>query len=175
MDATPVVIAKIGRPFGIAGWVHLHSYSEPIEQVVQYKELYLQQNNLWTLVKVEAWRRKNAGLVVKLDLSQDRNSAQLLTGSLMGTSAAHLPQLQADQFYWHDLEQLKVIDSEGVLIGEVSHLYNQGASDVMVVESIEHRQLHIPFVMGETIKQVDLLEKMISIDWDIDNNLIKTK
>jgi ribosomal 30S subunit maturation factor RimM len=45
-----------------------------------------------------------------------------------------LPNLAADEYYWYQLEGLKVINQDEQLFGKVDHLLETGANDVMVVK-----------------------------------------
>jgi 16S rRNA processing protein RimM len=49
-------------------------------------------------------------------------------------------------------------------LGVVSKLLETGANDVMVIQG--DNQILIPFVMHEVIKEVDLSEGRIVVDWE---------
>jgi 16S rRNA processing protein RimM len=84
-----------------------------------------------------------------------------------------MPQLSQGEFYWYQLEGLKVLSARGsqqVLLGEVSHLLETGANDVLVVQpcagSIDDRERMLPWVDDNVILGVDLAAGEIRVDWD---------
>ena len=58
----------------------------------------------------------------------------------------------------------RVVTTEGVVLGEVSHLLSTGANDVMVVRGERERLL--PFVQPDYVKAVDFEAGTITVDWD---------
>jgi len=74
------------------------------------------------------------------------------------------------EFYWHQLEGLKVINQHDQLFGRVSHLLETGANDVLVIkadsESIDDRERLIPYLMDSVIREIDLENETIQVDWE---------
>ena len=64
------------------------------------------------------------------------------------------------------LEGLRVVNLQGVDLGVVSHLFETGANDVLVVKG--ERERLIPYTMGEAIREVDLAAGRMVVDWDSD-------
>jgi 16S rRNA processing protein RimM len=75
-----------------------------------------------------------------------------------------LPALESGEYYWTDLQGLRVVNLEGVELGVVSHLFETGANDVLVVRG--ERERLIPYTTGEAIQEVDLDHGQITVDWD---------
>ena len=69
-----------------------------------------------------------------------------------------------DEYYWVDLEGMRVETLDGQALGTVSNLFATGANDVLVVEG-ERRRL-IPFVLDDVVTRVDRDKRTISVDWD---------
>jgi len=78
---------------------------------------------------------------------------------------SELPALAAGEYYWADLVGLRVETTDGQFLGQVDHLLETGANDVLVVQG-EDRERLIPFVMEQVIKQIDLNTGRIQVDWD---------
>ena len=55
---------------------------------------------------------------------------------------------------------------QGESLGKVSEMIATGANDVMVVEG--DRQRLIPFLIDQTVIEVDLESGRIIVDWDAD-------
>lgn len=174
MSDEPVIIAQIGRPFGIAGWVYLQSFTDPVEALFDYEPWLLQMPKKadWRPVEIEKWRSQQTGVVVKFKGCDDRTTAQSFTGARMGVLRENLPELDEEtSYYWQDLEGLNVETVDGQVLGVVGYLFNQGASDVMVIEQ-NGQSYHIPFVLGDVVQKVELDAKRIIVDWDLTLNQV---
>ena len=76
-----------------------------------------------------------------------------------------MPATESNQYYWSDLVGLQVITTTGTLLGTVDYLFETGANDVLVVKG-ETTERMLPFVMEHVIKEVDLQQQLITVDWD---------
>jgi 16S rRNA processing protein RimM len=75
-----------------------------------------------------------------------------------------LPPPAQDEYYWADLEGLFVSTLDGIGLGQVDHLFSTPGNDVLVVKG--ERERLIPFIWGQVIKDVDLEQGLIRVDWD---------
>jgi 16S rRNA processing protein RimM len=74
--------------------------------------------------------------------------------------------LNKGEYYWIDLIGLRVVTEEGVELGQVERLLETGANDVLVVQG--ERERLIPFLIGLVVKQIDLTQGLMMVDWDPD-------
>jgi 16S rRNA processing protein RimM len=156
--------------FGIKGWLKVYSYTDPLEGILNYRN--------WTAVfegkrmplKLEDGRRHGPGIVVKLKGIDDRNIAATYCGADIVVPTEDLPALPEGEFYWHQLEGLRVETAGGEDLGRVSHLIETGSNDVLVVQStetsIDQRERLIPYLPEDVVKSVDLAGELILVDWD---------
>lgn len=170
-----VEVLKVGRflgAFGIKGWVKVHSDTAPRENILDYHPWYLLRGGQWQAVEVAEGALNNKGVVVRLRGMDDRNAAETLSGVEIGIAADALPALPEDEFYWRDLLGLRVVNTEGVLLGVVEQLVETGANDVMVVVpcpgSIDDGKRLVPWVLDEVVQQVDRDQHTITVDWATD-------
>jgi 16S rRNA processing protein RimM len=77
-----------------------------------------------------------------------------------------LPPATADEFYWTDLEGLRVETESGETLGLVHHLFSTGANDVLVVRGSRERL--VPFLWGTVVDDVDFEQGLIRVRWDPD-------
>ena len=77
-----------------------------------------------------------------------------------------LPKPAPGELYWSDLEGLRVRTVEGRELGTVSHLFETGANDVIVVKG--DRERLIPFLRDSVVREVDLAAGTMIVDWDPD-------
>jgi len=161
-----VPLGRIAGVFGVRGWVKVHSDTEPRDNILSYSPWYLQQGGDWEPRKLLDGRRQGKGLVARLQGCADRDQAAALMGCLIAVPRDWLPALDPDEYYWSDLEGLRVVTATGAELGRVSQLFATGANDVLVVRGERERLL--PFVWNRVILEVDLEGGLIRVDWDPD-------
>lgn len=159
-----LLVGKLGAAYGIKGWLHIHSFTDPIDNLFEYSPWFIKRNNAWVEIEFDDAKVHNQGTVAHIKGCDDRTSAQRLTGAEIAVPRDILPQSDNDAFYFKDLEGLTVITKQGVNLGNVDHLFETGANDVMVVKGDKRRL--IPFLMQQTVLDVNLTSKQITVDWD---------
>lgn len=161
---TMVVLGRISGVFGVRGWVKVYSETDPRENILRYSPWYLGKDG--AAHKLIEGRPQGKTVVAQLDGCEDRDRAAALVGQQIAVRRGQLPPPSPGEFYWIDLEGLRVETLDGVALGQVSHLLATGANDVLVVRGERERLL--PFVWDDVIKLVDFDERLISVDWDPD-------
>lgn len=162
-----VLVGTIGKPYGIKGWVKINSYTAPFSNILNYQPWYLAPNkpfHLSTLIEIIESRVHGQQILVRLENCTTPESACLYTNYKIYVEREKFPPLAIDQYYWTDLEGLKVYTCENVYLGIISALYATGANDILVV--INKKKHLIPFLLDQTIKSVDLENKTMIVDWD---------
>jgi 16S rRNA processing protein RimM len=163
-DDEMIILGRISGLFGVKGWVKIYSHPSQREGILRYKTLYLKQDGSWQAFELAAGQAQGKGVVAKLAGYDDRDQAASLIGVDIAIKRDQLPPLQAGEYYWTDLEGLRVENLEGVDLGVVSHLFETGANDVLVVKG--ERERLIPYTQGMAVKEVDLQAGRILVDWD---------
>ena len=164
-----MIVGRIGGVYGVKGWVRIHSFTEPAENLLAYKNWTILRQGKWETICIDEGRRHGKGLVAHLKGVDDRDRAEALKGSEIAVPMAELPELVEDEYYWHQLQGLSVTCA-GELLGQVDHLIETGANDVMVVKPCEgsrdQRERLIPWLRGSVVKDIDLPTGNIQVDWD---------
>ncbi len=164
--ADVVLMGRIAGLFGIKGWVKVFSYTRPREAILNYHSWRLQLAEGWQELELAEGRIHGPGVVARFDGIEDRDAASQLVGADIAIERAQLPKPGRGEYYWADLEGLRVVNLEGVELGTVNHLFDTaGANDVMVV--VGERERLIPFTK-HAIREVDLKSGIIRVDWDAD-------
>ena len=165
-----VIMGQVLLPYGVKGWVWVHALTDPITNLFGYQPWYLKTREGFRPVKVLEWRTQGKGVVAQLDISPDRNAAESLRNLEIWVSKDVLPELEEGDYYWSDLIDLSVRTQDGQLLGTVHSMMETGANDVLVVQasegSMDELERLVPWVPGEVIKDVDLVGRMITVDWD---------
>ena len=157
-----LVLGRILGVYGVRGWLKVFSETSPIENIFSYAPWLIDGE----AHRVENWRRHGKGLVAQLHGYDDRDQARVLTGKSISIQRDQLPPPSEDEFYWIDLQGLRVETRSGVGLGSVSHLIETGANDVLVVKGERERLL--PFVWGQCVLSVDFDQGRMLVDWDPD-------
>jgi 16S rRNA processing protein RimM len=165
-DRERVIVGRITGLYGVRGWVHVHSYTDPRENILEYMPWQLSLKGDWRERTVESARVHGKGVVAKLQGCEDRDQAAVYVGAEIAVARSRLPAPAADEYYWTDLVGLRVISTHGEEFGVVDHLLETGANDVLVVKG--ERDRLIPYISGEVVTRVDLDQGVLEVDWDAD-------
>jgi len=160
-----VELGRISGLFGVRGWVKVFSDTAPRSHILAYSSWYLKRPDGWKEYRLQEGRAHGKGVVARLEGCEDRDQAAELIGSGIAVPRDRLPAPDPDEYYWTDLEGLRVRTLEGGDLGVVDHLFATGSNDVLVVKGERKRLL--PFIDG-VISDVDLRQRVISVDWDPD-------
>lgn len=155
------MIGAVGGPFGVHGWVHVKSFTEPPANLLAYRPWQLGNGSDWREVGAEA-RSHRRSFVACIDGCTDRDAAASLTGAEIAVAPERLPKTQTDEYYWRDLVGCRVVGLDGDL-GSVDRVFSTPAHDVLVVDG-EGRTDMIPFVR-QIVTNVDLEGRRIAANW----------
>ena len=167
--ARSVVLGRIGAPFGLKGWVHVASYTEPPEALLQYRE--------WGLSRAGAsigqrrlieGRVQGERLVARLEGLEDRDAAASLTGASVEVEREALPATGEREYYRADLIGLMVRNTEGRLLGKVAYFIDAPAGAVMVVQESEGEgkgREHWVLADPSRLLEIDLTAGRILVEW----------
>ncbi|MBP6300300.1 MAG: ribosome maturation factor RimM [Arenimonas sp.] len=165
-DERRILIARMVGAFGVSGEIKCQSFANPISQLLKYKPLIMSFAGKEQIIDELKGRVTAKGLVVRLPEITDRDAAQALHGAELWITRSQLPKPKDGEYYWVDLEGLRVVNREGVVFGTVSHLFETPANPILVVQG--ERERLIPFLMDRFIDAVDFEAGEIRVDWDAD-------
>ncbi|MBD8492653.1 ribosome maturation factor RimM [Pseudomonas syringae] len=178
MNATPasaddlIVIGKIFSVHGVRGEVKVYSFTDPIDNLLDYGTWMLRrEGRVEKQVELVSGRLQGKFLVATLKGLNDRDEARLLSGCEICVPRSLFPDLDDGEYYWYQLEGLKVIDTQGQLLGKIDHLLETGSNDVIVVKpcpgSLDDRERLLPYT-EHCVLAVDLEAGEMKVDWDAD-------
>jgi 16S rRNA processing protein RimM len=159
-----IILGRVSGVFGILGWIKVISETEPQDNILQYHPWHLKCRGATQAYQPVTGRIHGKGLVVQLEGCDNRDLATALVGCEIAVHREQLPTLPPDEFYWTDLEGLQVKTIDGLDLGRVSHLFSTNANDVLVVQG--ERERLIPYLWDQVIRQVDLANGLLIVDWD---------
>ena len=162
-----ITVGRLHGAFGVRGEVKLESFTDPHRAIAKYLP--------WTLRDARGVERAcegvrvregGKGLIATMPGIEDKDAADALRGTDVLVPRSALPPPEPGEYYWVDLEGLRVVNLEGADFGVVSHLFSTGANDVLVAQG--ERERMIPFVQPDYIRSVDFAAGVITGDWDAD-------
>ncbi len=159
-------MGKIIGLFGVRGWVKVYSHTRPKEAILAYRPWLVRRKNEWLEVDLAEGRVQGRGLVVRLEGYAGRDQAAELVGADVALKLSQLPEPRKGEYYWAQLVGLRVVNLEDEELGTVSHLFETGANDVLVVKQGRRERL-IPFTK-HAVLGVDLDSGVIRVDWEKD-------
>jgi len=161
-----IQVGELTGAFGLQGWVKIRSYTDPRENILNYSPWELELRGERWQVEVVAGRRQGQTVVAALTGIATREEAQALRGAKISIARAQLPELLPGEVYWVDLLGCKVYDLEGRELGQVVNLMETGANDVLIVRDRQAKEILIPWVRDQVIRELDLAAGTILVDWD---------
>jgi 16S rRNA processing protein RimM len=160
-----VVMGRITGVHGVRGWVKVYSYARDPLEILDYRPWLVRVQGEWREWEVIEGRAQGRGIVVHLAGVDDRDRAATLVEADIGVRPGQLPRLAPGEYYWSQLEGLRVTNLAGVDLGRVSHLFETGSNDVLVVVGDKERLL--PYI-PDVVKKVELDAGRLLVDWDAD-------
>jgi len=162
-----ILVGRIHGAFGVRGEVKLESLTEPEGNLLRYQPWTLRdaQGRERTVAGARA-RPGGKGLIGTLPGVEDRDAAEALRGAELFVPRSALPPPRDGEFYWIDLEGLRVANLEGVDFGTVASVFSNGANDVLVVRGDRERM--IPWLRPDYVRTLDFDDGRIVVDWDPD-------
>jgi 16S rRNA processing protein RimM len=160
-----IVVGRINGLHGVRGWVKVFSHTQPRENILSYRTWHLLRDGQWIATELLNGRQQGKGIVAHLKGCDDRDQAAALMETEIAIRREQLPEAAPGEYYWADLQGLKVINTEGIELGVVDHLLETGANDVLVVRDGDTERL-IPYVFGQFVLDVALDQGVMRVDWD---------
>jgi 16S rRNA processing protein RimM len=174
-------LGRIGAAVGIKGWVRLISYTDPADNILQFRQFILAppaakhgalRQGDPELIEIDESKARGKNFIGHIKGCDNPEQVRQYTGCELLVAKTALPALDEDEYYWFQLESLQVLNLQDEYLGDVHHLMATGANDVLVVRptegSIDEQERLIPFIREQVIVEVDLEAKRLRVDWEKD-------
>jgi len=160
-----IELGRLGAPYGIKGWIHVESHTDPPQRLLEYREWVLRlANGERVRRRVAAARVHARGLVAQLDEVRTRDEAAALTGAVVEVDRAALPPTGEREYYRADLVGFRVRNLQGADLGWVSHFVDAPAGAVMVTRATDGTE-HWVRAAPPHLRRVDTARREIVVDW----------
>ncbi len=153
MISRRILMGVVGRPHGVRGLLHVHSYTASPADLSSYGPLLDDGGRAWTL----AWRGE--GVAALSDAAgnpvADRDAAERLTNTRLYVDRDCLPQPDQDEFYLADLVGMAALDTAGRPLGNVTAVHDYGAGTSLEIDRDGAVPLLVPFTLA-CVPSVDI-------------------
>lgn len=160
-----LIMGRVAAPFAVGGWVKVKVFTEHADGLLRYRRWWLRRESRWQEMQVEEAAVHGRAVIARLEGCNDREAAAALRGSEVAVPRAALPRSGAGEYYWADLEGLRVRNQQDEDLGRIAGLIETGANQVLVVRG--ERERLIPFVSA-VVESVDLARGEVAVDWGAD-------
>ena len=178
MKNKKIIIGRLGDAYGVKGWSHLISFTDPHDNIFNYKNWQIQidrkDEDHFKPIKLDSYKPHGNGFVIKLPHCEDRDQALLLKGKSIAVERSELPVLSNDEYYWSDLVGLNVVNTKGESLGVIDHLFETGSNDVIVTQIsttvgtyVAKQTIYIPYLKS-VVKEISLEKQTMTVEWDLE-------
>ncbi|MBT3277588.1 MAG: ribosome maturation factor RimM [Candidatus Thioglobus sp.] len=158
-----LLIGQINGLFGVQGWVKLFSYANPRKNILSYKPWHIEVDGVWTTLEAIKGREQGKTIVAQLKGVNDREVARNYIGTELYIERSQLPKLPEGKYYWDELTNLEVINTNNILLGKISYMVDTGSNSVMVING--DNEHWVPYIEPFLIS-IDMDKRQILVDWD---------
>jgi 16S rRNA processing protein RimM len=178
MASTPTDLIEVGRivdAYGIKGWVKVQPFAAAEDSALKRsKRWWLSGSHLNLNAderEVLASRVQGLSIVAELVGVSDRDLALKFKGASISVRRSDFPVNKTEEFYWVDLIGCAVTNAQGVALGTVSEVFDNGAHAVFRIPlnptlALATTEVLIPFVK-QFVSTVDISAKAIAVDWPL--------
>jgi 16S rRNA processing protein RimM len=161
-------LGRVGAPWGVKGWIHVDSYTDPLDGILEYRQWTLRLGSGERVIRgVIEGHPHSDRLVARLEGIEDRDGAAALTGAVIEVARADLPPTGAREYYQADLLGLMVRNLDGAELGKVGYFVDTPTGPMMVVRG--EREYWVPAVPRH-LSKVDLAAGLVMVDWPLDED-----
>lgn len=172
LNKSGIRLGRVASPYGVKGWVKLVSFTQPRDNIFSYRHFFANREGVQVALEMDAGKPQGKGLIAHFVGFDTPEAVRELTGLELCVCSDTLPELGAEDYYWHQLIGLRVINRTGVNLGRIESLFETGANDVMVVEpdgdSVDDKQRLIPWLPDRVVIEVELANDRVVVDWEPD-------
>jgi 16S rRNA processing protein RimM len=158
----------VGAPWGVKGWIHVDSYTDPPDGILEYRQWTLRLGSGERITRrVIEGRPHSDRLVARLEGIEDRDQAAGLNGVTIEVARADLPPAGEREYYQADLLGLMVRNLDGAELGKVGYFVDTPTGPMMVVQG--DSTYWVPAV-PKHLSKVDLAAGLVLVDWPLDED-----
>lgn len=158
-----IEVGKIVGTHGLRGDLKVRLGSEDPEILQTAEQVYLHLPEGGTLTGTPSRRALHKGQVLlRLQGLESIDLVEHLVGSRVMLPEDMLPELDADEYYWSQLQGLEVVDRQRGNVGRLEDMFTTAAHDTYVVKGV-FGEILVPAV-AQFILEINLEEQVMHVD-----------
>lgn len=157
-----IPLFRIISTHGLKGDLKVTLLTSNEELLDHLKELYLLKPEIRPLTVKKL--RKGPGYMVYLLTLEGvtYEEAESLVGEFLYTRISDLPQLEEGEFYYHQLEGLRILDEKESERGVVIGVIPMGDYELLIIRTREGEEFYLPLV-EDYVESIDLERGVIKV------------
>jgi 16S rRNA processing protein RimM len=152
-----IYVLQIVNTHGIRGEVKALHYTDGEAFFKKVKTVYKKDG---TPVKILSWRFQKGAVLLKLEGVDDANTAEKMKFTELYAKEEDLPKLPDGEHYFFELIGLSAILPDGSVLGTVSNVIENNASNLLEITKEDGEKILVPnipvFVSDVSIKEKTL-------------------
>ncbi|WP_341793811.1 ribosome maturation factor RimM [Rickettsia endosymbiont of Ceutorhynchus obstrictus] len=137
-----ILVGVITSSHGVQGNVIIKSFTYPAANIAEMKLV----NKSGEDINIKLINQNSQGnLICKFNKISNREEAASLKGYKLFCLREVLPELEEDEFYITDLNNLPVFDQSMKPLGKIKNIFNFGAGDLIEIEFLDKKIELLPF------------------------------
>ena len=146
-----IIVGKILTTHGIKGWLTIGSYTSSPEDIFKYNLKVVIDNKLKQLTVTEH-NLMPKKIIMKLEDIDSIESCNEYMNLDLYALIDELPEVESNEYYWHDLIGCTVFNENNILLGVADSLFTSGDTDILVVKNDSlQKEILIPFLKSNII------------------------
>lgn len=158
-------VGKIVNTQGLKGEVRVISQTD-------FPELRYKKGSVLTLFQdgkapvrlvIKSHRKHKNFDIVSFEEHPSINEVEKYRDGILKVEKGDIGALEDNEFYYHEIIGLKVVDEEGTELGKIKEILSPGANDVWVVQRIKKKDILLPYIES-VVKQVDVVNGQVIVE-----------
>ena len=133
-----IQVGKIGRPKGTKCLLRMHCFLNDNRDINKFEKFFLEDE---TIIKVKLVSFDTKSPLVTINDINDRSLVEGYVNKYIYLQKEILSPTEDNEFYFHDLEGLDVVDQQNEIVGKVASVVNFGAGDLLEIYFIKSSKI----------------------------------
>ena len=159
-----VLIGYTQKPYGLLGEVKVRPASFDLDRHASLHTVYFKKRDQDApeALEVRATRSDGELWFLKFKGMPTPEAVAHLSGGMLFIPVAERLELPKDMIYVSDVPGMKVLDENGQEVGAVKEVLDQGAQDILVVQT-RGKEILIPW-NDHFVRNIDQAARQVSVD-----------
>ena len=150
-----IIVGKILTTHGIKGWFTIGSYTSNPEDIFKYNLKVIMNNKLKKLMVTE-YNLMPKKIIMKVEDVDAIESCNEYMNLDLYTLIDELPEVENNEYYWHDLIGCIVFNEDNISLGVANSLFTSGDTDILVIKNeSSQKEILIPFLKSNIVSVID--------------------